>query len=94
MASLSSSSSLHHAEADTQSPSSHRGSGRLVSQLPQRSPAESIYDYRGTGRLHQDRDAVLSHRGSGRGPASQQSSLAYRGSGRAVHNVMAWQEWV
>lgn len=84
--------SFHHAYNDSHSPSSHRGSGRLVTQVPQQLPAETIYDYRGTGRLYQDQEAVLSHRGSGRGPASQHPAIAYRGSGRAVHSGLAWQE--
>ncbi len=86
--------SFQHACNDSQSPSSHRGSGRLVTQVPQQSNPDTIYDYRGTGRLHQNDNSVVSHRGSGRGPASQEPSVAYRGSGRAVANPIAWQEWV
>ncbi|NEQ44137.1 MAG: hypothetical protein F6K00_11505 [Leptolyngbya sp. SIOISBB] len=93
-ATLSSSADFHQAHSDSQSPSSHRGSGRVVTQVPQQLPSEAIHDYRGTGRLYQDKDAVLSHRGSGRGPEQQQPSISYRGSGRAVHSVMAWQEAV
>lgn len=74
---------------------SHRGSGRLVTQvptlLPTVEPGQAIA-YRGTGRIQQSADPLVSHRGSGRideEPAAASQS-AYRGSGRiAPDGLMA-----
>lgn len=87
--------SLPRAENDPRSPESHRGSGRVVTQVPTQFMPGTHYEYRGTGRFHQLPEAELAHRGSGRSPAeSSHPSTAYRGSGRVISNPVVWSEWV
>ncbi|WP_204139051.1 hypothetical protein [Halomicronema sp. CCY15110] len=92
--SFSSSFSAPYADSDPRSPESHRGSGRVVTQVPTQWLPDATYDYRGTGRLQQTPEARLAHRGSGRSPAaSSQPTTAYRGSGRVISTPVGCPEW-
>ena len=83
------------AEKNPQSPESHRGSGRVVTQVPTQFFPATTPEYRGTGRVHQNPEDLLAHRGSGRSPAATtQPSVAYRGSGRVMPTPLNWSEWV
>ncbi|RZM77230.1 hypothetical protein [Leptolyngbya iicbica] len=85
--------SAPRAESDPRSPESHRGSGRVVSQVPTQWPPDATYDYRGTGRIHQTPEELLAHRGSGRSPAVTEPDTAYRGSGRVMPYPANGAEW-
>lgn len=96
MATLPFNSTFQLSESEPHNPSSHRGSGRVVTQVPQQIDQGSSLSYRGTGRMHQTPRELLSHRGSGRVTQGQQApeSTSYRGSGRVVvANPISLQEW-
>jgi len=92
---LPSSQSLQHTETPPPDPSSHRGSGRVVTQVPQFSTPGQPYSYRGTGRLHQGNLDPVAHRGSGRVNQDGQTppTLSYRGSRRVAPSPMPAVEW-
>jgi hypothetical protein len=81
-----------------QEETSHRGSGRLITQ--ESSLTREFTDaiaYRGTGRVHDQSECnVVAHRGSGR--IDEQSPTpnpsAYRGSGRVVPSPFQEIEYV
>lgn len=77
---ISESLNLTHSQGEDET--SHRGSGRIVTQVPQ-----ATVSYRGTGRIGNESEyTTVAHRGSGRiddqSPATNNS--AYRGSGRMM----------
>ncbi|MDB9526801.1 hypothetical protein PN498_12445 [Oscillatoria sp. CS-180] len=77
------SSSEYVSEHSEGSETSHRGSGRLVTQAPQET-FDTLPTYRGTGRAKEQDDPALSHRGSGRVRIHvvDMDTISYRGSGR------------
>ena len=84
---------LEHAQVPTPDPS-HRGSGRVVTQVPQTLSPGLSYSYRGTGRIHQGTTEPVAHRGSGRSPQGHKSpSLSYRGSGRVAPHPVNATRW-
>lgn len=74
----------------------HRGSGRVVAQVPAIQDQGSLYDYRGTGRLHQGKNEPVAQRGSGRGrqDGTYPVQVSYRGSGRVMPNPWQATKWV
>lgn len=85
--------SVQYTQVPTPDPS-HRGSGRVVTQVPQTLRPDLSYSYRGTGRIHQGNIEPVAHRGSGRSPQGHKSpSLSYRGSGRVAPQPVGATQW-
>lgn len=81
---LSLSNASYVSEAVGENQTSHRGSGRLVTQVPTNT-ADTEYLYRGTGRIERQQSlSVSSHRGSGRvhDQPNKEAMISYRGTGR------------
>lgn len=95
MAVLPSDSSFYKADTDPQTPSSHRGSGRVITQVPSQFIPNAVDDTdQASQRLFLESESLQVHRGSGRGPMMGQPDLtAYRGSGRVTPSPVSWQEW-
>jgi len=78
---------LQHTQVPPSDPG-HRGSGRLVTQVPTSLDQALPYSYRGTGRLHQGTTEPVAYRGSGRNrqDGALPVKVSYRGSGRVMPN--------
>ena len=82
-------------EASDHDETSHRGSGRVVTQGPEAMTSIEGIAYRGTGRLEQPDELKVGHRGSGRIDNSTDTrAVAYRGSGRVVPQGLSRPEFV
>lgn len=91
LAGLPSSQSLQRGQVPPPDPG-HRGSGRVVAQVPSMLEPSSSCSYRGTGRLHQGSTEPMAHRGSGR-VAPVPPKVSYRGSGRVVPDPVSVADW-
>ncbi len=87
---------LSLAEASDRDETSHRGSGRIVTQGPEAMTALEGIAYRGTGRLEQRNELKVGHRGSGRidNQSPDTRAVAYRGSGRVSPRGLSRPEFV
>ncbi|MGF1457962.1 MAG: hypothetical protein ACFBSG_02950 [Leptolyngbyaceae cyanobacterium] len=80
-------------EATTQDSTSHRGSGRIVTQVPTQEDLE-LSNPLPQIQLERLEAGEIAHRGSGRVDPSPDTppSTAYRGSGRVTPNsIESWQ---
>lgn len=87
------SSSISHQEttSEAEDATSHRGSGRVVSQVPPSQFPQSFSLHQNSRTIHQ----IAGHRGSGRINQEGQDtkSVAYRGSGRISKLSIHTPDW-